>query len=211
MWPALFVQRLLNNHGASIDQAHDWLLKRGYTLIGFHGCGRSDAIHIVPNKFKASKAGSNTGGGLARGTGFYVGAYYSNLAVTWAGIRHGKGFGAPTVLRVYVKGFPFLLCGLHYDWGAMDGINLRDATLEDLADPDALRDAFDDEDMQELHSDLELVIRPAAYDRLVAIPAKGPGDQALLNVAATWKSKFNPADQPSLRRLKASRFGEAPF
>lgn len=194
VFTTLQVKDLLAGKKGAINNAHVRLLWEGYTLTGFHGCGLEDAESIVPRGFSVERSGSNTGGGLARGGGFYVCAIYTNIAADWAQMRSNKGHGKATVLRVYAKYFANMKLGRDYDWGVMDGIRLDQASFEEIkkAGSSGILKAFNETTLDEDHENLELVFRTPAYPRLVAIPSLGSGDQALMTVENTWKAKEAP-------------------
>src|SRR5579871_3360338 len=210
MFSAAETLNMLAGHAPTIQTAHQRLIASGYSLIGFHGCGLLDARRIVPDKFDPGQAGANTGGAgaLARGRGFYIGAYRGKLAHNWSLIRQGKGFGAATILRIYAKSFSGMRAGIDYTWGAMDGINLRGASLAEVQEP-GVAGAFAGESMAENHRNLEMTIHPCAYGRLIAIPSLGPADQALLTVQERWRSREAGDELP--RPRSGGRFSESPF
>lgn len=90
----------------------------------------------------------------ARGKGFAVGSKYDGLPTTWA--AQCKGGGTPTILRIYVKHFHIFDAGDEFDWGKMD--------------PD---DSISVEG-------LEMVLRPAIFSTIVALPSISVIDQSLV-------------------------------
>ena len=134
-WFRIHRRRLLAGDPATIGQAHERLLRKGFFLVGFHGCGAADAISIVPDGFDSKQMGQQAGaaGELVRGQGFYVAASHGDIIRLFSNIRASKpGMGAPTVLRIYARRFPFMKRGVDYEWGVMEGMELGELTYAEL-------------------------------------------------------------------------------
>jgi TPR repeat protein len=128
--------------------AHDLLLQKGYQFIGYHGTNVKNLRQIVPSGFDPKFIG--TGIGTERGYGFYV-SWSRMLAKEYA----EKG----CILRIYVKGLQSLRLNIDYKWGlkSTPGDPNGELDVERNADRGA--------------NDLELVLSPSIYHKLVAIPA----------------------------------------
>lgn len=163
---------------AAIRRAHGILIADGYTFVGYHGCNHRTLMSIVPYNFDPAHVG--TGGGLARGVGFYV-AKSINLAIDYADESTQAGDPAPplynviprrpgnagqtAVLRIYARNFSAMWEGTHYNWGVQSragdpGGNLNIHTLAG-------------QNIQNCGRDLEIVFRTVSYPRLAAIPSLG--------------------------------------
>ncbi|MCP3944117.1 MAG: hypothetical protein GY710_21930 [Desulfobacteraceae bacterium] len=172
-----------------IDSAHTALTKNRFSLIGFHGCVKSDLDNMVKNGFQCSKIGINTSS-LVRGDGFYV-APYHKIPRTWARIRMRKVKtpSEPIVLRIYVLNWNTLKHHVDFEWGGMEDWRIHDfgpreeffkTIREDKEGYDKFKKSCISADYKSLNSDLELVLRPHIYKRIVAIPSKGQEDEKLL-------------------------------
>lgn len=115
-WDCRMIERTLEGSVQYRELLIDSFKLARYEFIGFHGCGFDSARSMLRGGIDPAK---NSVG--ARGRGFYVGSRYHGIAKTWAEKAHRKGQGLPTILAVYVRDFPAMTYGTHYDWGMMDG------------------------------------------------------------------------------------------
>lgn len=112
------------------------------------------------------------GSKLSRGAGIYVCNKYNGLPKLFSNVHHDTS----KIVRIYVSGFNESLYPNHYDWGRMDGDD-----LEDLG--------------------REMVLKHSLFSRMVALPAIGPQDDAL--VWDGWEKC--PADAYSSEERKGLR------
>jgi hypothetical protein len=130
-----------------IGRLHLQAVSLGYTLIGFHGTGANYADSILQGVQDKSTT-------EARGKGFMIGSRYNGIPIIWANIA--KGGGAPTVLRIYVRGWHGMIAGRDYDWGKMD-------PDDDISD-----------------TGLEMVLRISTFPNILALPSLSSADQQLI-------------------------------